>query len=55
MPFIALVFCYTGILSTANLLRLSKGVNSNSHLEKYHTQSAGLGFCMNDNKLKGFW
>ena len=41
-------------MSTANLLRLPKGLNSNSHLEQYHTQS-GLVFCMNDNKLKGFW
>ena len=39
-------------MSTANLLRLPKGLNSNSHLEQYHTQSAGLVFCMNDNKLK---
>lgn len=58
MPFIELVFCYKGIfvmkMSTANLLRLPKGLNSNSHLEQYHTQS-GLVFCMNDNKLKGFW
>ena len=42
-------------MATANLLRLPKGLNSNSHLEQYHTQSAGLVFCMNDNKLKGFW
>ena len=42
-------------MSTANLLRLPKGLNSNSHREQYHTQSAGLVFCMNDNKLKGFW
>lgn len=59
MPFIELVFCYKGIfvmkMSTANLLRLPKGLNSNSHLEQYHTQSAGLVFCMNDNKFKGFW
>ena len=41
-------------MSTANLLRLSKGVNSNSHLEQYHTQSAGLVFCMNDNSSKVF-
>lgn len=59
MPFIELVFCYKGIfvmkMPTANLLRLPKGLNSNSHLEQYHTQSAGLVFCMNDNILKGFW
>lgn len=42
-------------MSTENLLRLSKGVNSNSHLEQCHTQSAGLVFCTNDNKMKGFW
>lgn len=42
-------------MATANLLRLPKGLNSNSHLEQYHTQSAGLVFCMNDNKLKVFW
>ena len=42
-------------MSTENLLRLSKRVNSNSHLEQCHTQSAGLVFCTHDTKMKGFW